>query len=92
MPGRPTAVEGGLPDCTLESWYGLVGPVGTRTAIVHKMNVELIKAAISKDVVDAIEKVGCETSTSSTEEFGEMIKNEWPKWKAGVKASGASAR
>lgn len=92
FPAVPTASEAGMPDYTVESWYGLVAPRGTPVAIVRRLNDELVKAASSKDVADAIEKVGFDTITTTPEEFERMIRTDWPKWNAAVKASGAKAR
>jgi tripartite-type tricarboxylate transporter receptor subunit TctC len=92
LPDVPTASEAGLPDFAVESWFGLVAPAGTPNAAVRRLNAELVKTAASKDIVDAIEKLGLETITSTPEEFGAMIKTDWPKWSAAVKASGAKAQ
>jgi tripartite-type tricarboxylate transporter receptor subunit TctC len=92
LPEVPTAAEAGMPDFAVESWFGLVAPAGTPMAAVRRINAELTKAALSKDVVEAIAKLGLETISSTPEEFAATVKNDWPKWSAAVKASGAKAQ
>ncbi len=59
---------------------------------MRRVNAELVKVALSKDVVDAIEKLGLESISSTPEEFAATVKKDWPKWSAAVKASGAKAQ
>jgi tripartite-type tricarboxylate transporter receptor subunit TctC len=81
-----------MPDFAVESWFGLVAPAGTPMAAVRRINAEVTKAALSKDVAEAIAKLGLETISSTPEEFAATVKNDWPKWSAAVKASGAKAQ
>jgi tripartite-type tricarboxylate transporter receptor subunit TctC len=39
-------------------------------------------------VIEAIDKLGLETYVSTPEEFGQIIKTDWPKWRDAVKAAG----
>lgn len=89
LPEVPTASEAGMPELALESWFGLVAPKGTSTAIVSRLNAELVRAVASTDVADAIAKVGLDAVADTPDQFAEMIRNDWPKWHAAVMASGA---
>lgn len=92
LPDVPTAAEAGLPDFTVESWFGLVAPAGTPDAAVRRMNGELKKTMAFKEIIDAIERLGLDITTSTPEEFSATIRRDWPKWSAAVKASGAKTQ
>jgi len=92
LPDVPTAAEVGMPDYAVESWFGLVAPAGTPAPVVRRLNAELVKTVAQKDIIDAIEKLGLETITSTPEQFAATIRTDWPKWSAAVKASGAKAQ
>jgi tripartite-type tricarboxylate transporter receptor subunit TctC len=92
LPDVPTAREAGLPDFAVESWFGLVAPAGTPDAAVRRMNAELVRTMASKDIIDAIERLGLDITTTTPEEFGATIRRDWPKWSAAVKASGAKTQ
>ena len=88
MPDVPTAKEVGLPDYTVESWLGFVAPAGTPDAPVRRFNAELVKTMAPKEMADALDKIGLEPFTNSPQEFAALIKSDWPKYNAAVKAAG----
>jgi tripartite-type tricarboxylate transporter receptor subunit TctC len=91
MPNVPTAAEAGMPDFNVESWIGLVAPAKTPMPILQRLNAEVVKTMASKEAADGIAKIGLEPTSNSIEQFRALIKSDWPKFAAVVKASGASS-
>lgn len=92
LPNVPTAVEAGLPDYAVESWLGLVAPVGTPDAVVRRLNEELLKVMAPKEAADAMDRIGLEVFTTTPEQFAALIRRDWPKWSAAVKAARIKAQ
>ena len=92
MPDVPTALEVGMPDYAVESWLGVVAPAGTPEAAVRRLSGELIKTMAAKESSNGILKIGLEPASNTPEQFRNVIKSDWPKWNAAVKASGADSK
>ena len=92
LPDVPTAAEAGLPDYSVESWLGLVGPAGTPDAAVRRINAELQKTMAPKEMADAMEKIGLDVFTNTPEQFAALIKSDWPKWNNAVRRAGIKAQ
>lgn len=90
LPDVPTAVEAGMPNYGVESWIGLVAPAHTPGPILTRLNSEVVKTMGTKEAADGIVKIGLDPVSNSIEQFRALIKADWPKWEAAVKASGAT--
>ena len=88
LPDVPTAVEAGMPNYAVESWFSFVAPAGTPDVAVRRLNAELARTMKEKTVIEAIDKLGLETYVSTPEELGQIIRTDWPKWRDAVKAAG----
>jgi tripartite-type tricarboxylate transporter receptor subunit TctC len=88
-PDVPTFAESGLPDYEATGWFGVVMPAGTPSAIVGRMNAELVAALKRQEIRERVLAAGAEASPSTPEEFGALIRSEIVKWAEVVKASGA---
>jgi tripartite-type tricarboxylate transporter receptor subunit TctC len=91
MPQVPTAAEAGMPDFNVESWIGLVAPAKTPAPILQRLNSEVVRTMGTKEAIDGISKIGLEPASNSIEQFRALIKGDWPKFSAVVKASGATS-
>ncbi len=88
MPNVPTIGEtikgfGSTP------WYGIFAPAGTPRDIIAALHAATEKALDSKDVQDKLAAQGCEILKGTPVQFGNMVKDELPKWAKIVKDSGA---
>jgi tripartite-type tricarboxylate transporter receptor subunit TctC len=92
LPDVPTAAEAGMPNYTVESWIGLVAPAGTPMPILQRLNAETVKTMSTREAIDGINKIGLEPASNSIEQFRTLIRNDWPKFEAVVKASGADSK
>ena len=80
FPDIPTAMESGLPNFDVTSWYGLWVPVGTPPAIVQKLQAAVAKAFEDPDLKELWFKLGAEPGGSSSEEFRALVARDVAKW------------
>jgi tripartite-type tricarboxylate transporter receptor subunit TctC len=92
LPDVPTAIEAGMPDYQVDSWLGLVAPAGTPDPVLRRLNNEIVKAMAVKQIADGIIKIGLDPTSNTIEQFRAIIKTDWPKFQAVVKASGADSK
>jgi tripartite-type tricarboxylate transporter receptor subunit TctC len=69
MPEIPTAVESGFPKFVAESWYGIWAPKGTPEERVQFLNKAANEAVRQLTKAKALENLGIEPVTETTEEF-----------------------
>jgi tripartite-type tricarboxylate transporter receptor subunit TctC len=88
-PDVPTSREAGLPGFEMTTWFGVFAPKGTSPAIVAYLNSNLQKvfddAGTKKRLLDS----GMEPGGGSADSFAKLIRADYRKWEAVVKASGA---
>ncbi|MFM9966831.1 MAG: Bug family tripartite tricarboxylate transporter substrate binding protein [Burkholderiales bacterium] len=92
LPNVPTAAEAGMPDYTIESWIGLVSVAGTPEPVLRRLNSEVVRIMSTKDAQDGMEKIGLEPASNSIEQFRALVKSDWPKWNAAIKAAGVTSQ
>ena len=90
LPDVPTVAEQGYKDFDVSTWYGLFLPAGTSPEIVAKVNAEVNKLLALPDVKQAIHDQGAEPQSMTSEQFGNLLKTDYQKWKGIVQASGAT--
>ena len=91
MPELPTVAESGLPGFDATVWFGLVAPAGTPPDIAQQLSAELQRAAASRELQETFTKAGFDSIANSPQAFREWIRDEYAKWGAVVRASGARA-
>lgn len=80
-PGIPTVAEAGVPGYAVSGWLGIVGPAGTPTDRVAKLNVALNNALAMPDVRTKLEAQGSEILPGTSEEFDRFLHAEHDRWK-----------
>ena len=88
FPNVPTIAESGYPGFEVSTWSGLVAPAGTPAAIVERINAEVGRALMRKDLLDKLAADGSEPMGGTPQRFGDFIKAEHAKWGAVVRESG----
>ncbi len=81
VPGVPGMLEAGLPDYSIEFWYGLFVPAGTPPAIIKKifdaatmaMQQPSVKAALAREGTDV-------TLSQSPEQFAAFLNEDAKFW------------
>ncbi len=90
LPDVPTVAELGYKDFDVSTWYGLFMPAGTPKDIVATVHAEVNKLLAMPDVKAAIQAQGAETQNMTAEQFSNLLKTDYQKWKGIVQASGAT--
>jgi tripartite-type tricarboxylate transporter receptor subunit TctC len=87
LPDVPTALEQGV-DLVAVQWYGMLAPAGTPRPIVDRLVSEIHKAVQSPDLKTKLEASGIDTTTSTPEQFTELIRTETTRYAKVVAAAG----
>ena len=90
LPDLPTMDEAGLKGFEASTWHGLVAPAGTPPEIIAKLHDAAVKALRDPGVQASLGRLGVDIVADTPEQFKAYIAAEIPKWKAIVKASGAT--
>ena len=86
LPDTPTMAEAGVPPppgLDIREWYGVIVPAATPTAIVNKLNVEMVKVFKRPDVQKRFTEMGAEYVGSTPQELSKQLANDvkiWAKW------------
>ena len=88
LPEVPTMSEAGLPGFEMLSWFGLLAPAATPTAIISRLNAETIKALSTPDMKASIATQGWEVMSGTPEQFADFIKSEVARIGKIVKVAG----
>lgn len=88
VPELPTVSESGLSGYDVFSWYGSFAPAGTPSAVISKLNGEIVKLLQMPDVKQKLAAIGLEIKASSPEEFGKFVKADWAIWDKIIKNAG----
>lgn len=84
----PTMAESGFPNLTLRYWMALWAPPHTPTAIVDKLNAEVVAGLKSPELIASMAKAGFEPMPMDAKAVAAFIASESPKWLAVAKTSG----
>jgi len=82
MPGVATMIENGLPNYSVELWWGLFLPGKTPVAIVSKLNAELQKILTDNETRQQILLHGAEAAPMSAADFQKIVATDIRNWKA----------
>jgi len=80
LPDVPTLQEAGLKDFDIQTWYGILAPAGTPSAIVARLNAEMLKVIRSPDFVQKMKDAGCEPLGGTPAEMAARIASETTKF------------
>ncbi len=91
-PDLPTIGET-VPGYSIDVWFGMAAPAGTPVAIVDKINADVRKVLHAKSFQDSfIVPQSYQAGDLSRQQFAEMIRSQFEKWRELVKISGAKAQ
>jgi tripartite-type tricarboxylate transporter receptor subunit TctC len=94
LPATPTMTEAGVPPppgLDIREWYGVIVPAAVPSAIVNKLNAEMVKVFKRPDVQTRLTDMGAEYVGSSPQALSKQLANDvktWAKWvnDAGIRA------
>ena len=87
----PTIAESGYPGFEAVGWIGIAAPAETPTAILDKLNAEMVRIVTSADVKERLNSLAVTPVGDTRAQFAAFIKSEIAKWGKAVKDSGAKA-
>lgn len=79
LPEVPTLAEA-TPGFEISSWFGIMAPVKTPTAILTRLNTEITKAMQDSEIKSRLAQEGVEVLSSTREEYAAYIKSETERW------------
>jgi len=86
VPGVPSAVEAGLADLNVLSWYGIVMPSSTPRDLQLRINADAVQALDSPEVRERLNGAGQSPAPSTAEQFQQEIRNDYAIWGKVIKA------
>jgi tripartite-type tricarboxylate transporter receptor subunit TctC len=92
LPDLPTAAEAGVPGYEASSWFGVVAPAGTPSAIVAKLHNAIATGLSQPAVRERFAKTGARLLGNSPEEFAQQIKADRKMWGELIRAADIKAQ
>ena len=89
LPELPTIAESGYPGFEAVGWIGIAAPAKTPTAVLDKLNAEMVKILNQPDVKERLNTLAFTPVGDTRAQFAAYIKSEIAKWGKAVKESGA---
>jgi len=80
LPQVPTAVESGLRNFDLDSWFALYAPAGTPADVVQVLNTEIGKILAMADVRKKAEDAGTSVEVMTPAQLGDFTRKELDAW------------
>jgi tripartite-type tricarboxylate transporter receptor subunit TctC len=80
LPAIPTAIESGIPELELTSWYGLLAPAGTPPEVIRKVAADAAAALAAPEMRKGFEAQGLDIAQSSPAAFAQFIRQEAAKF------------
>lgn len=88
VPDVPTFDESGVKGYEASNWFGLMAPSKVSKDIINKVNTDVNKALVMKDVREKFDRDGLITKGGSAEDFGKFIRAETEKYSNVIKKAG----
>jgi tripartite-type tricarboxylate transporter receptor subunit TctC len=89
LPDLPTIAESGVRGYDAASWYGLVAPAGTPSAVTSRLQEAIARIVHAPEMKERFLEQGLDPVGSTPAEFRTLIAAEIAKWAKVVAASGA---
>jgi tripartite-type tricarboxylate transporter receptor subunit TctC len=89
LPELPTIAESGVPGYDSASWFGMLAPAGTPTAITTRLQQETSRILQLPEIRKRFLDQGLDPVGNTQSEFAAFISAEITKWSKVVAASGA---
>ena len=88
FPDVPTVIESGIAGFDVSTWWGLVAPAGTPSAIVERLNALVGEVAAAPAVRNRLINEGATPYRGSPTDFRNTLAAELDGWRAVIKSSG----
>ena len=88
LPDVPTFAEVGIDGMDISLWHGIVAPAATPTAMVQRLNGELVKILNMADIRKRLIDQGADVGGGTPADFAAFMKEERNRWSVVVKEAG----
>jgi tripartite-type tricarboxylate transporter receptor subunit TctC len=85
LPTLPSFAELGLPQMQAVTWYAVVAPPGTPTAVVQTLNAAVVDAIRRPEVQQRFAELGLEPVGSTPDQAARFIRDEAVRWQKVIK-------
>lgn len=89
LPDIPTVIESGIKGFEVVGFYGFLAPTGTPKDVVAKLSDAFKQVLLNPDVRSRMVTQGADPAFMGSEEFGQFLAQQTPRWASAVAASGA---
>jgi tripartite-type tricarboxylate transporter receptor subunit TctC len=87
LPDVPTIAETAIAGFEASTWWGILAPAGTPSAIVSDVNGQLARAFTQREVTDRIAALGAEAVGGAPKRLADHLNSEIPKWREVIRAA-----
>ncbi len=91
LPDLPTLNESGFPGFEAISWFGLLAPAGTPTAITDKLYQQAVKVMEQPDTRTRFTQLSLDIAGTPGGQFTAVIRRDIEKWAKLIKQAGITA-
>jgi tripartite-type tricarboxylate transporter receptor subunit TctC len=91
LPDVPTVRESGHPEIEATNWSGLVVPSGTPSAVIERLNTEIVHALRTPEVQEKFRALAISPAPSTPEQFSAFMQSEAARYGSAVRAAGIKA-
>jgi tripartite-type tricarboxylate transporter receptor subunit TctC len=88
LPDLPTIAEAGVPGYEFSTWYGVLAPAKTPTAIIARLNAAVVKGLKDPTLRKRLLATGLDPQPSTPEEFAKLIRSETARWRKVIEEAG----
>jgi len=88
LPDVPTMQESGVPDFEVNSWYGVCAPAAVPTALLDKLNADIVSVLRMPDIEQRLSELGMPPAPTTRDEFDQFMRAEIARWAQVIKAAG----
>jgi tripartite-type tricarboxylate transporter receptor subunit TctC len=88
LPNVPTMAEAGWPGFESETWFALLAPTGTPTAIIDRLNTTVERIMRLPDIQKTLAMQGAITRSATPPQMDAYIKSEIAKYTKLIDESG----
>ena len=88
LPDLPTMAEAGVKEAIPDTWWTVLAPRGTPTAIINRLNADLAQIMKLPDVQEKYAGLGVFTVHTTPERVMELVRIETPRMSKVLKAAG----
>jgi tripartite-type tricarboxylate transporter receptor subunit TctC len=80
LPDVPTMHESGVRGFEVNSWYGVMAPVGTPAALLDKINADTVSILRLPEIQQRLNELMIPPSPTTREEFDQFVRSEIARW------------